>query len=93
MDLFELLKSDTVQIIDVRSVEEFSGGHVKNSRNIPVDQVPQFVDEFKGLPKPIILCCASGARSGMATEYLTNAGVEDVYNGGSWKDIDLQLIK
>lgn len=93
MDLFELLKSDTVQIIDVRSEAEFSGGHVKNSRNIPVDQVPQFVNEFKALPKPIILCCASGARSGMATEYLTNAGVEDVYNGGSWKDVDLQLIK
>ena len=93
MDLFELLSNETVQIIDVRTESEFKDGHVNNSRNIPVDQVPNFVDEFNNMPKPIVLCCASGARSGMATEYLSKAGVTDVYNGGSWKNVELQQLK
>jgi len=93
MDLFELLNNDTVQIIDVRTVSEYEDSHVKNSRNIPVDQVPNHLEEFKAMTKPIILCCASGARSGLATEYLTKAGVKDVYNGGSWKNVELQLLK
>jgi rhodanese-related sulfurtransferase len=92
-DLFELLKADNVQIIDVRTESEFEGGHVKNSKNIPVDQVPNHLEEFKAMPKPIILCCASGARSGMATDFLTRSGVEEVYNGGSWKNVELQLLK
>ncbi|MER3329471.1 MAG: rhodanese-like domain-containing protein [Candidatus Kapaibacterium sp.] len=93
MDLFELLKSETVQIIDVRTESEFDEGHVNNSRNIPVDQVPNLIDEFKSMPKPIVLCCASGARSGMATEYLSKAGLTEIYNGGSWKNVELQLLK
>ena len=93
MDLFELLSNETVQIIDVRTESEFKDGHVNNSRNIPVDQVPNFVDEFNNMPKPIVLCCASGARSGMATEYLSKAGVTNVYNGGSWKNVELQQLK
>lgn len=93
MDLFNLLKNKNATIIDVRTQGEFNTGHVANSQNIPVDQVPKMVEDFKSMDKPIILCCASGARSGMATEYLTQMGVEEVYNGGSWKDVDLQLIK
>lgn len=93
MDLFELLKNESVQIIDVRTESEFQDGHVTKSRNIPVDQVPKFIDEFNSMPKPIILCCASGARSGMATEYLSKAGVTDVFNGGSWKNVELQQLK
>ncbi len=93
MDLFELLKNETVQIIDVRTESEYQDGHVNNSRNIPVDQVPKLIEEFKTMPKPIILCCASGARSGMATEYLLGAGVTEVYNGGSWKNVELQQLK
>lgn len=93
MNILDLLSNDSVQIIDVRTESEFSSGHIKNSKNIPVDQVPKFIEEFKSMPKPIVLCCVSGARSGMATEYLTKAGIENVHNGGSWKDIELNLIK
>ncbi|MCB0702110.1 MAG: rhodanese-like domain-containing protein [Candidatus Kapaibacterium sp.] len=92
MDLFELLKNGTTQIIDVRTESEFQSGHVKNSKNIPVDKVPNLLDEFKSMPKPIVLCCASGARSGMAAEFLSRAGIEEVYNGGSWKNVELQQL-
>ena len=91
-DLFEILNEKSAKVIDVRTTAEFSSGNVKDSINIPVDQVVNSVDEFKSMSKPIVLCCASGARSAMAAEYLTNIGIGEVYNGGSWKDVEMQLI-
>lgn len=91
-DLFEILNEKSAKVIDVRTTAEFSSGNVRDSINIPVDQVVNSVEKFKSMPKPIVLCCASGARSEMAAEYLTNIGIDEVYNGGSWKDVEMQLI-
>ena len=44
------------------------------------------VDEIKAIKEPIIFCCKSGHRSGLATEYFKNLGV-DCSNGGSWLDL------
>ena len=55
---------DKPTIIDVRSYGEFMGGHVAGSINIPLQEITQRLDEIKALPKPVILCCASGNRSG-----------------------------
>lgn len=70
-------------IVDVRTAGEFSGGHVPGSINIPLHQVVERLDEIKQLQQPIILCCASGNRSGQATHFLRAQGV-DCENGGSW---------
>lgn len=83
----ELIKQGA-EIIDVRSPEEFMGGNVMGSKNIPLQEVPKRVDEFKSIDKPIVLCCASGNRSGMATAMLQQQGLTDVYNGGGWLDVN-----
>ena len=70
-------------IIDVRTRAEFSGGHVANSLNFPLQEIQQRLEEIKKLPQPIILCCASGNRSGQATAFLKSIGI-DCENGGSW---------
>jgi rhodanese-related sulfurtransferase len=70
-------------IVDVRSRDEFAGGHVAGSINIPLNEVPGRVAEIKNLPQPILLCCMSGNRSGLATAMLQQAGVP-CSNGGSW---------
>ncbi|MBL7848877.1 MAG: rhodanese-like domain-containing protein [Cyclobacteriaceae bacterium] len=70
-------------IVDVRTPGEFAGGHVPGSINIPLHQVVERLDEIKQLQQPIILCCASGNRSGQATHFLRAQGVE-CENGGSW---------
>lgn len=70
-------------IIDVRSPQEFDKGHIKGSKNIPVNMVQREVTSIKKMGKPIITVCQSGARSGMAKGILKAAGIE-VYNGGSW---------
>jgi phage shock protein E len=74
-------------IIDVRSPGEFMGGHVAGSKNIPLQDVPTRIEEFKEMSAPIVLCCASGNRSGQATQFLQAHGIE-CQNGGSWLDVN-----
>lgn len=73
-------------IVDVRTPEEFIGGHVPGSINIPLHEVPHRIDEFKNMQGTVLLCCASGGRSGQATAFLKNHGI-DCENAGSWLDV------
>ena len=86
----ELIEKGTV--VDVRSPQEFAGEHFPGAINIPLDQVPQKVDEIKEMPKPIIAYCRSGNRSGMAVTMLKQAGITDAVNGGGLDDL-LQQVK
>lgn len=79
-------------IIDVRTPMEFSGGHVANSINIPLNEIQARVTEIKAMEQPIILCCASGGRSGQATYFLQSQGIS-CENGGSWLDVNYQLTR
>jgi phage shock protein E len=81
----ESIKQGTV--VDVRTREEYAGGHVANSHNIPLQEIASKVDELKAMKQPLVLCCASGNRSGQAERYLKGLGVEAI-NGGSWLDVN-----
>ena len=81
----ELIKSGEATIIDVRTPAEFMGGHVAGSINIPLNEIASRLDEIKNR-KNILLCCASGGRSGMATEFLKQNGIA-CENAGSWMDV------
>lgn len=74
-------------IIDVRTREEFMGGHVAGSKNIPLLEILEHEEEINKMGKPIIFCCVSGARSGQATDYFKQKGV-DCENGGSWLSVN-----
>lgn len=87
MDIEQIIKEKTGTIVDVRTPEEFMGGHVAGSINIPLQEIPQRVEEIKALKAPLVLCCASGGRSGNATMYLSQLGVE-CYNAGSWLTVN-----
>ncbi len=73
-------------VIDVRSRAEYLSGNVPGSINIPLQEIAFRLDEIKNMPQPIVLCCASGNRSGQATAFLKSAGVA-CENGGSWFDV------
>ncbi len=79
-------------IIDVREPYEFELGCVEGSVNIPLGQVPGKIEEFKNMKKPLVLCCASGNRSGQAVQFLEANGVEDIYNGGGWNMVAARMI-
>ena len=70
-------------IVDVRTPEEFNSGHVDGSVNIPLQEIQQRMDEIRKFSQPVVLCCASGGRSGQAAAYLKSQGIK-CENGGSW---------
>ena len=88
----KLINAESTTIVDVRSPGEYAGGHVVGSINIPLDQVESRLDEFKKMSTPLILCCASGGRSGMATEFLESKGLTDLYNGGGWNQVQVHKM-
>ncbi len=73
-------------IIDVRTPAEFKGGSVPGSKNIPLNTIASKANNIKKLGVPVILCCASGMRSGQATSILKSKGI-DAMNGGSWHSL------
>ena len=91
-------KSESIQefvtkgaiIIDVRSPGEFTGGHIKGSKNIPLNEINAKINEIKKLNKPVIACCASGMRSSQATSILKQNGI-DAINGGGWQSLQSKL--
>ena len=78
---------DGAVIIDVRSPMEFQGGHVAGSKNIPLPEIQFRMDEIEMIDKPIVLCCASGARSGQAERFLKSKGIS-CKNGGGWLQVN-----
>lgn len=72
-------------VVDVRTPAEFNRDHIPGSINIPLQEIPQRIEDFKAIPGQIVLCCASGQRSGQATQYLHQYGIECI-NGGSWTE-------
>lgn len=88
MSIENMIKDADSAIIDVRSPGEFMGGNVSGSINIPLQEIERRIEEFKGVKGQIVLCCASGNRSGMATQMLRQKGFDNVHNGGSWFDVN-----
>jgi len=77
-------------IIDVRTPQEFMGGNVAGSINIPLTELHERISEIKEIKQPIVLCCASGVRSRQAAIYLLGNGIE-CENGGSWLDVNYRM--
>lgn len=71
-------------VIDVRSPEEFRGGHVANAVNLPLDELreraPKLVTDRNQV---LLLYCLSGGRSAVATQRLKRLGYANVFNLGS----------
>lgn len=74
-------------VIDVRTEAEYADGHVPGSKNIVLDTIPERIEEVKALGNSFIAVCRSGARSGQATEFLNEEGL-DIINGGPWQIVD-----
>ena len=77
------LKRNGAVLVDVRSAGEFAGAHAPGTVNIPLGELGSRLNE---LPKttPVVLCCASGTRSGMAKMLLKKNGYSQVHNIGTW---------
>jgi len=73
-------KPDDYLLIDVRTVEEFELGTVKNAINIPVDKIRNYIEFVKNKQKPIIIICRRGLRAYLAERILIQNNISDVVN-------------
>ncbi len=90
VDYQHLVKHGAI-ILDVRSKGEYQQGHIKGSLHIPLDQLSNSLAKLKNKDTPVITCCASGMRSGMAKKILQSNGYKEVHNGGSWMSLQSKI--
>ena len=96
-DAVRLINQDKAVLIDVREPAEFAAGHAAGARNVPLNAL----DSAKGLPTnkaiPLVVVCATGARSSRATAQLRKAGYSSVHSlaGGTaaWRSASLPIEK
>ena len=71
-------------LLDVRTLEEFSQSHMKDSMNIPMDEVPNRLEEISKIKEEILIICRSGARAHAVQDFLTQNDITNtkVLEGG-----------
>lgn len=84
--LLPQLRQQGAVLVDVRSVAEYASAHAPSTLNIPL---PELGSRLAEVPRgvPVVVCCASGSRSGMAALLLRKHGYAPVYNAGSWNTL------
>jgi rhodanese-related sulfurtransferase len=80
------LKREGAQLVDVRSVGEYAGGHVPGTLNIPLQELDARATELDPA-RWVIVACASGTRSAMAAHKLKAKGFRKVMNAGTWRNL------
>jgi rhodanese-related sulfurtransferase len=89
-EMKELSQMDGVQLVDVRTPEEFMEGHIKGFQNIDF-MSDSFQEDIEKLDKnkPVIVYCKSGNRSGKSCKIMKEKGFVKIYDleGGieKWK--------
>lgn len=75
-------QSEEIQLIDVRTAEEFEEGAIGHALNMDVNEVEEFKNQIEELDKskPIYLYCRSGNRSQKAAKILQDEGFDEIYD-------------
>lgn len=82
---------DGAQLIDVRTIEEWEDGHLKNANHFQINNA-RWEDQIATLDKnkPVYIYCAKGGRSARSAKQLKNVGFTQIYDleGGitAWKE-------
>ncbi len=81
-DFKDAIKSKNVQLVDVRTADEFKAGAIKSALNIDFFQKENFTKEFEKLDKEqaVYLYCRSGSRSQQAAGKLKAMGFTIIYD-------------
>lgn len=70
-----LINREDAHIVDVREADEFIGGHLPEAKHLPLSKLTERIGELdKFKDKPLIVCCATGMRSGKACKELAKQG-------------------
>ena len=78
----EYKTTDGAVLLDVRTTQEYRGGHIDGSVNLPLDRIFTIENTVKDKNTPLFVHCLSGGRSGQAASYLKQMGYTNVKNIG-----------
>lgn len=67
-------------LLDVRSAEEYSAGHVPGALNIPHSEIRSHLASLGSTQQPILVYCRSGRRAGIALSQLSELGFSQLYH-------------
>ena len=89
MTTIDAIKNPNATLIDIREPYELEiDGTVEKAINIPMGEVPDNLEKIKEMPKPIVIFCRSGGRASSTISFLKENGLEDVFNGGGFADVN-----
>lgn len=94
----QLMNREKAVVVDVCEPDEFAAGHVVGAKNVPLgqleDKLPALV---KNKAMPVVLVCASGARSSRALATARKLGFENIHSlsggMGAWRSASLPVEK
>jgi rhodanese-related sulfurtransferase len=98
LQVTQLMNRGKTTVIDVRTADEFAGGHLRDAKNIPLADLGNRIGELeKSKNRTVVVVCQSGARSEKAVRQLAAAGFADVWSldGGvaAWQAAGLPVTK
>jgi len=92
-----LINREKGVLIDVSEPAEFAAGHASGARNVPLGRIEGAKEVPSNKTLPLVLLCASGARSGRAAALLRKAGHEKAFSlaGGmaAWREAGFPVEK
>ena len=86
-DINKLSNDENIILLDTRTENEYSRGHINGFRNIPVDELRERIDEID-TGKTVYVICQSGLRSYIATRILEGYGFEAYNFAGGFRFYD-----
>nr|WP_152225014.1 rhodanese-like domain-containing protein [Arthrobacter citreus] len=82
------------RVLDVREDYEWEAGHIPNAVHIPLDQLPDRLDDLDP-DQDLAVICRSGGRSARATQWLESHGYSavNVTGGmGAWLEAGKEMV-
>ena len=94
----QLINREKAVVVDLRDPAEFAAGHVTGARNVPLAELEaKLPGVMKNKALPLILVCASGARSGRGVSIAKKLGYEQAQSLGgglkAWRAANLPIEK
>ena len=98
LEVTQMINRGKTTVVDVRSTEEFTAGHLRDAKHIPLADLASRIGELeKSKSRSVIIVCQSGARADKAVRQLAAAGFNEVVrlDGGiaAWQAAGLPLAK
>ena len=82
MGVEQYRRTNPAILLDVRSWEEYAGGHIDDAVNLPLPDLEKIVYQFTDKTVPVFVYCRSGVRSATAAQTLQNLGYQDIRDIG-----------